>query len=200
VDIDMDVQRDAASAFGPASLTTGALLPYEGRTLLKRPEGLPAGGLDARADGWVTPDVPVLVRGQVRILPLAWSGTEVPTEAIDAFASQMQAAGMHWAGNWRMLSLTEDRTDSIGSYVAALRASGATRVDCWTYTETVGIALVWGDDDGSTSLAWHIVPVSWVSEPRVGKPVKQRIDIRWSWDEVVALRTAAFDAEAPGDR
>ena len=196
----MDVQRDAASAFGPASLTTGALLPYEGRALLKRPDGLPAAALDARADGWITPDVPVLVRDQVRILPLARTGAEVPAEAVDAFASQMQAAGLHWAGNWRMLSLTDSRRDSIGSYATALRAAGATRVDCWTYTETVGLALVWADDDDATSLAWHIVPVGWVSEPRVGKPVKKPIDVRWSWTEVVSLRTATFGAEAPGDR
>lgn len=90
-----------------------------------------------------------------------------------------------------MLSLTDDRADSIGSYSAALRAAGATRVDCWTYSKTVGIALVWAgaEDEGTMSLALHIVPANWVSKPRVTAPVRG-IDIRWSWANVIALRAA----------
>ncbi|WP_235036114.1 hypothetical protein [Arthrobacter sp. 18067] len=107
---------------------------------------------------------------------------------IAAFASKMQSAGMYWAGPWRVLDLEGRRADSTGSYTAALRSAGATHVDCWTYSETVGLALVWVDDEDAAtmSLALHVVPVSWVSEPRA-KGWVQGIDVQWSWADVVAL-------------
>lgn len=202
----MDLHRDAAFAFGPASLRTGGLLPYEGRAFIQRDTGLPPAVFDAERDGWLSADNPILVRGLVRILPLAWQG--VPSSEYNAhaeagqiakLASSMQSTGMHWAGNWRVLELEERREDSIGSYTAALRAAGATRADCWTYSETVGIALVWAgfEDEGTMSLALHVVPASWVSERRVTKPVRG-IDVRWSWSEVIDLYTTRIDAEAPG--
>ena len=132
----MDLHRDAASAFGPASLTQGALLPFEGRTLMTDAGGLPPAALDAQGDGWLSPQNPLLVRGPATILPLAWrgdpQGSGVDPREIAAFASQMQNAGMYWAGNWRVLSLMDQRADSIGSYTSALRDAGATSVDCWT--------------------------------------------------------------------
>ncbi|WP_200872919.1 hypothetical protein [Microbacterium sp. CH12i] len=186
----MDLERDAPAAFGPASLTAGSLLPFEGRTLMQGPEGLPSAVLDAEQDGWVSPNNPILVRGLAKILPLAWwgDGSGVKPEEIAAFASQMQAAGMQWAGNWRVLDITERRDDSIGSYSGALRAAGATLVDCWTYSQTIGVALVWAGaaDDATRSLALHVVPVGWVSERLAKKPLKG-IDVRWSWAEVVTL-------------
>lgn len=189
----MDLHRDEESAFGPASLTAGGMLPFEGRTLMTRADGLPSGALDAQQDGWLSPDNPMLVRGQAAILPLAWrgdprTGRNVTPGEIATFASKMQSAGMYWAGPWRVLDLEERRTDSIGSYGTALRSAGVTHVDCWTYSETVGLALVWaGDiDAGTMSLALHIVPVSWVSEPRAKGRV-QGVDVQWSWADVIAL-------------
>ena len=207
LDLDMDLARDEASSFGPDSVSAGALLPYEGRTLIVRSDRLPSAALDVEEDGWLGPSTPVLVRGLARILPLAWRGAPqaghgsgVSPEEIAAFASQMQGAGLHWAGNWRVLDLADSRGDSIGSYSAALRAGCATHVDCWTYSETIGLALVWAgaEDEGTMSLALHVVPVSWVSEPRVKNAV-HGIDVRWSWAEVVALyaaRTGTEHAEA----
>lgn len=198
MDIARDLRRNAAVVFGPASAREGAILPFEGRSLMMRPEGLPQAALDATEDGLLAPDNPILVRGSAKILPLAWQGDArdgtdpgVAPEEIAAFASQMQAAGLHWAGNWRVLDLEERRDDSIGSYAAALRVAGATRTDCWTYSETVGVSLVWAgaSDAGTESLALHVVPVSWVSEPRVRKPVRG-IDLRWSWTDVIALSSA----------
>jgi len=203
---DMDVTRDDASAFGPASLAEGALLPYEGRTLMTRPDGLPAGALEAAEDGWLSPSNPILVRGEARILPLAWRGGEgaghgagVTPEEISAFASQMQAAGMHWAGNWRVLDLAADRSDSIGSYTEALRSAGATRADCWTYSDRTGIALVWSgaEEEAPVSLALHVVPSAWVSEPRATKAVRG-IDLRWSWADVVRLYSERSHASTTG--
>ena len=199
----MDLGRDEASAFGPDSVAAGTILPYEGRSLIVRIDRLPSAALDVDEDGWLGPNTPVLVRGLARILPLAWRGepqaghgSGVSPEEIAAFASQMQAAGLHWAGNWRVLDLADPRGDSIGSYAAALRAGGATHVDCWTYSETIGLALVWAGavDEGTMSLALHVAPVSWVSERRV-KNADRGIDVRWSWAEVVALFAARTGTE-----
>lgn len=192
----MDLHRDEEAAFGPASLSAGGMLPFEGRTLMLGPDGLPPGVLEAERDGWISPNNPILVRGLVKILPLAWLGDPrsgynpaVSSTEIAAFASRVQSAGMYWAGPWRVLDLDTRSSDSIGSYTAALRSAGATHVDCWTYSESVGLALAWaGDEDaGTMSLALHVVPVSWVSEPRVTKPVPG-VDVRWSWADVIALR------------
>lgn len=191
---DTDLWRGRSEAFGPASAVGGAVLPYEGRSALQSPDGLPAAVFGADVDGWATSSTPVLVRGLAKILPLAWAGDPtasvrtVETAEIAALAEQMLAAGMHWAGNWRVLELEERRRDSIGSYADALRRAGATRVDCWTYSHEVGLSLVWAGraDAGTASLALHVVPASWVSEPRAGKPVKN-IDVRWSWHDVVGL-------------
>jgi hypothetical protein len=200
VDFDMDLHRDAASAFGPASLTEGGMLPFPGRSLLTSADGLPPAAFDAQGDGWISPHNPLLVRGDATILPLAWrggaQGTGVDPTEIAAFASQMQNAGMYWAGNWRVLALDQKRTDSIGSYTSALCTAGATHVDCWTYSEAVGLALVWAgaEEEGTLSLALHIVPVSWVSEPRVAKPVSG-IDVGWTWADVIALSGSRPSAE-----
>ena len=198
MDIDRDVHRDAASAFGASSVTTGALLPFEGRAQLLSQDGPPRAALEAGTDAVVPPALPVLVRGAARILPLAWlghphgeGGSGVTSEEIAALATRVQDAGMYWAGPWRVLPLTEKRSDSVGSYSAALRESGATEVDCWTYSESTGLALVRAGevDDGTRSLALHVVPAGWLSDARAGRPVRG-IELRWSWSDVVALYAA----------
>ncbi|MFJ6538543.1 hypothetical protein ACIQH5_20130 [Paenarthrobacter sp. NPDC091711] len=191
----MDLHRDGESSFGPESLSAGAMLPFEGRTLMLGPDGLPAGVLEAERDGWISPNNPLLVRGFVKILPLAWRGDPrsgynpaASSSEIAAFASRVQSAGMYWAGPWRVLDLDARSSDSIGSYAAALRSAGATHVDCWTYSEAVGLALVWAgsEEAGTMSLALHVVPASWVSEPRVKKAVPG-VDVKWSWTDVIDL-------------
>ncbi|MBO0981422.1 hypothetical protein [Microbacterium sp. SD291] len=199
MNLDLDLSRDEASAFGPSSVSRGAILPYEGRAFLTRGDGLPATAVGAEHDGWLSPCNPVLVRGQAKILPLAWGGdgSGASTAEIAAFASKMQSAGMHWAGNWRVLDeLKEFRGDSIRSYLTALTAAGATRVNSWTYTDAVGLALVWTGDAGAedASLALHIVPSSWVSERHARKSMRG-IDVRWSWSEVVELYASTTGAD-----
>lgn len=190
-DYDFDVHRNAASAFGERSLAAGAILPFEGRTLLAHPDWI-AEAVDAQANGWLSPNNPILVRGEARVLPLGWRGRPdgegVTSQEIATFASRMQDAGMYFAGPWRVLDLAEQRSDSIGSYAAALVASGATNVDCWTTSESVGLALVraGAEDAGTMSLAFHVVPVSWVSERRATQAVGG-IDVRWSWPDVIDL-------------
>ncbi|WP_309066647.1 hypothetical protein [Microbacterium sp.] len=194
----------STAAFGPASLVSGAILPARGRDLMLDCGGLPPGATEASGDGWLAPDVPVLVRGDVRILPLAWRGDPssgynpyAEPGQLKAFASRMQDAGMHRAGPWAVMDLSERRADSIGSYTEALRSSGATKANRWVFPEGVGVALVWAGDEaaGDWSLAVHVVPASWVSERLVAGPV-EGIDVTWSWADVIRLDAARADADA----
>ncbi|MDN3497326.1 hypothetical protein QL996_15410 [Planococcus sp. APC 4015] len=183
-------------AFGPDSPVGGALLPREGRDALIRSLGMPPGLLEATVDGWLTPEIPILVRGSVRILPVAWWGARDrgdnphahPVE-IDAVARQLQDMGMYAAGPWKAIDLSASADDSLGSYAAALRAAGATRADRFVYVQHhLGLVVVRAGDerDGTRSLAVHIVPEAWVFLPAAGGPVAD-IDVRWSWVDVVDL-------------
>lgn len=208
---------DPIPAFAAGAPATGAILPQEGRAALTGAGGPPPAVFDAAGDGWAEADVPVLVRGEgrarARIVPLAWSGEsgggyspEADPPSLEAFWSRMQAAGLYWAGSWRTLEELAEREDSdpagpgrgsIASYVAALRAAGASRANVWKYSETTGLALVRVDGEAgqTTSLALHIVPASWVSGPPIGIAKRRArdwaavegIDLRWTWSEVVAL-------------
>lgn len=199
MDLDRDIRRDADSSFAPETVAAGALLPYEGRARLLRPDGLRDEALAAQHDGWLSPDNPVLVRGEARILPLAWrgdpsrDGSSASPEEIAAFASQITDLGVYLTGGWRSLDeLEQHNGDSLASYAEALRTAGATAARVWTLSETLGMALIWAgsDDAGDASLALHLVPASWVSERYGGSKPVAGIDVRWTWADVVALADA----------
>lgn len=186
----------ATTAFGADSIALGALLPAEGRDAIIRSFGLPPDVLDATGDGWVAPEIPILVRGGVRILPLAWWGAPdrgynpyaEPAE-ITKFARRVLDSCMYAAGPWRQLDLSSDPSDSMGSYAAALRASGATQADRFVYVQDhLGVVVVRAgeEDAGTRSLAVHVVPESWVFEQAAHGPV-DGIDVRWSWADVIEL-------------
>jgi hypothetical protein len=190
---------EVTAAFGPDSIGRRALLPFAGRDVVIRSFGfgLPPGVKDATGDGWLTPEVPVLVRGELRIIPLAWWGANdrgdnpdaAPGEIFD-FATRVVNAGMYANGPWRQIDLFAEPADSLGSYAAALRASGVSRADRFvSVPDRVGLAVVWAGDQtaGFRSLAVHVVPENWVFPPVAGAPV-DGIDARWSWADVVALR------------
>lgn len=191
---------EVTAAFGPDSIGRGALIPFVGRDLVLRSFGLPPGVKDATGDGWLTPEIPVLVRGELRIIPLAWWGANDRGDNPDAapgeiarFANRVLDAGMYANGPWRQIDLSAEPADSLGSYAAALRASGASRADRFvSVPDRLGLAVVWAGDQaaGSRSLAVHVVPPSWVFERDAGGPV-DGIDARWSWADVVALHGSA---------
>ncbi|GAA1852501.1 hypothetical protein GCM10009796_13190 [Microbacterium koreense] len=176
------------------------MLARDGRALLTRNLLLPPGILDANEDGWLTPDVPILVRGQLRIIPVAWFGAaergynaSAEPRDIERFASDLLDAGMYSAGPWRAIDLTARSDDSLGSYASALRAAGATKADRFVYVQDgVGVVVVWAGDEqaGTRSLSLHVVPESWVFEPAAGEAVSN-IDAVWNWSEVVDLAVAA---------
>lgn len=189
--------RDAR-AFGTSALEQGALLPADARDLIVRSQAVPPGATDAAGDGWLATNVPVLVRGQARIIPLAWWGAAdhgynpyAEPAQITSFASHVQGAALHRAGPWSEMDLSADSDDSIGSYRAALRDAGATRADCWAYSDSLGVALVWAgsEAEGTRSLGLHLVPAGWVLSRLVGDPVDD-VDVGWSWADVIALAGA----------
>lgn len=186
----------AAVVFGPESLTRGALLPRAARDLVVSSFALPPGVLDATADGWLSPEIPVLVREPARILPLAWWGApgrghdpDAEPSAIARFARRLLDACMYASGPWRSIDLSSGPSDSTGSYAAALRASGVTQADRFVDVRRhLGVVVVRAGDEvaGTRSLAVHVVPESWVFEPAARGPVAG-IDVRWSWADVVEL-------------
>lgn len=185
------------AAFGPDSVEKGALLPPAAREVILRSFGFPPGVREATADGWVTPEIPVLVRGSLKILPLARWGADgrrynpyAEAGEIDAFARRVLDAGMYANGPWQQIDLSARPADSVGSYAAALRSAGASRADGFIVVpDRLGLAVVWAGEAsaGSRSLAVHVVPEGWVSARAAGAPVAG-IDARWSWADVVALR------------
>jgi hypothetical protein len=196
MNFETDYVRTANSAFGPASLRDGALLPWQGRVALQAYDGLQQEALEEQEDGWVTPFNPVLVRGAARILPLAWRGdvasghgTAVVSGEIDELVSQMRDAGLYWGGNWSDLDwLQEAKKNSVASYVSALLDAGATRGNFWGLRGDIALGLIWAGEEaeGTMSLALHVVPTSWAVRRYAEKPVAG-IDLRWSWAEVIEL-------------
>lgn len=196
MNFETDYVRTANSAFGPASLLEGGLLPWQGRNALQAYDGLNRKAFEATSDGWLTPYTPVLVRGEARILPLAWRGdvasghgAAVVSAEIEELASQMTISGLYWGGNWSDLDyLREAQKNSVASYVSALLDAGTTRGNFWGLRGDIALGLIWAGDEteGTMSLALHVVPTSWAIQRHAEKPVAG-IDLRWSWADVIEL-------------
>lgn len=150
--------------------------------------------VDAIVEG-AQPDAEVSVarRGAASILPLAIQSepgsARTPAEERRRMSDAATALGgalEHREGRGIPIDLEARTDDSRGSYLAALRAVGATAATWWQYGATHGAVLVWtGDEHEHTlTLALHIVPVSWVSERRAEATVDS-IDVRWSAADAV---------------
>lgn len=196
MNFETDYVRTANSAFGPASLRDGALRPWQGRDALRSNDGLQQKAIDATSDGWLTPYNPVLVRGEARILPLAWRGdvasgrgTAVVSGEIDELVSQMRDSGLYWGGNWSDLDwLQEAKKNSVASYVSALLDAGVTRGNFWGLRGGIALGLIWAGEEteGTMSLALHVVPTSLAIRRHAEKPIAG-IDLRWSWADAIEL-------------
>lgn len=119
-----------------------------------------------------------------------------------ALASKVQSLGVYLGRVLQPLDeLMQHRGDSVGSYASALQEAGATHGNYWAIAGVegglMGLTLVWAGDEeeGTLSLACHLVPVSWVSERFVKKEVRG-IDVRWSWADVIELDRARIGADA----
>lgn len=168
-----------------AATRQSTILPEEARRALVSAYAAPAAAVEATDDGLIEGAVPVLVRGDARIVPLAeWHSAGTPAGAEELWHS-LSAACLYRAGNWSLLDLDA----AIGDYTAALRAVGATRVRYWIYQGGVGVALVRAGDESTeatASLALHLVPDGWVFHRSPG-PSQDVPDLRWSWGDVDAL-------------
>lgn len=192
----------ATDPFGADAPRIGAILPTEGRDVIIGSHVFPPGVMEASADGWLAPGVPVLVRGEARILPLAWHGAPgtynpyADASQIKSFALHVQGAAVHRAGPWSQMELSAT-SGSIGSYAGALRVAAATRVDCWLYSDETAVVMVWAgvEAEGTASLAVHVVPAAWVSE-RLNAESVEGVDVRWDWTDVVALREGTTNAHS----
>jgi len=217
-------------AFAPETVQSGAVLPEDAiLRLLWLGDGWEdtspfSAALALEGDGWAVAGIPVLVRGNARIIPLAWwgdpkhGGSGVPSAdpaRIEDFALRVQDAGVQLAGSWHTLPDLEGRAngnDSVGSYAGALRSAGVLGVNAWRVSDTTGLVLARAGsvEAGTASLALHLVPVSWVAELPV--PVSRRqarawrpvtgLDLSWSWTDVVALaasRTSTASDESRAD-
>lgn len=166
------------------------ILPTGAQSSLVGAQALPDGILDVSEDGILAGGIPVLVRGQIRIVPLAtWTSPEPSPHAQDLWRA-LTAACVNRAGNWSLLDLDAERDDAIGAYAEALRAVAASRVRYWIYSGKVAVALVRADGDGtsaSSSLALHVVPEGWLFHRAPTAAPPHAIDVRWSWQDVVGL-------------
>ncbi|MCK6081677.1 hypothetical protein KZX37_07330 [Microbacterium sp. EYE_5] len=165
------------------------IVPELARRTLVRAQGVPDGLLDATHDSSLAGGVPVLVRGEARIVPLAqWSSGDVPADVDDLWHA-VSAACLHRAGTWSLLDLDAERDDAIGSYTSALRRVGASRVRYWIYVGQAGVALVRAGGrtpDAPATLALHVVPEGWLFHRAPGER-NDAPDLGWSLRDVVAL-------------
>jgi len=162
--------------------------------------------IQAVLDGGVPrADIPLIVRGAARIIPLmvqpdprlsgrdAWEDRH-RVEVLDGEVGQ--ACEFHFGRQATPppFDLSSRGQDGIGSYAAALRDAGATRA-VWWVSDAHGIVLVQTGDElrGDLTLAVHVVPVGWVWDVKRSRAA-EHVDLRWSRaDAVTAAGTSRDD-------
>lgn len=136
----------------------------------------------------VDAEIPMIERGVVSILPLGIQADSTsersPAEErrrMADVAAAVRDALENREGPGIAIDLEESTPDSRGSYLAALRAGGATAATWWEYRGAHAAVLVWSGDEQTRTLtlALHVVPVAWVSGRRASGAVDD-IDVRWS--------------------
>ncbi|MFT4262160.1 MAG: hypothetical protein QM572_02150 [Nocardioides sp.] len=166
-----------------------------------------AQALTALEDGRVD-DLPTLVRGEVRIIPLGWLAasegddarprfTALWTEARDAFTAR--------AGWGRSVQLDGEAPGPSG-YAGSLAESGAYRADWWglgRVPEESAVVLVCAlDPEGSRSVCLQVVPIDWLrwrpASKRKRPTTVPETDLRWTWADVVRLYESREDTTDQG--
>lgn len=184
--LDQSVASDALSAGGAEAGATCWRVPASTGDVLAAMD-------DVLADRPHPTGVPVLRRGEARIIPLAVQtdpsagGRDAQEERrrMSALAAEIGAALEYRAGRGVSFDLTYRGVDSVAAYAAALREASGHEADTWDFGLDTGAALVWTGEEslGTLTLALHIVPASWVNERRAGIPV-YGIDVRWSITDI----------------
>lgn len=190
------------TALAPASLREGAVVSFDGDTLVttgaaiveaierKLREGAHGapGVSDRLIDG-----VPLLVRDRVWIVPLssvpAATTLVVAGEPLSMRASELaQSVGAECSyghGQPIGIDLVQNRP-----YVRALAATDARSALWWEMSDRALVLVRYRDvgERPSERAAIQVVPTGWVSTRRP-TPAKKvpRLDLAWSWSDVVAL-------------
>ena len=197
---------DLPSALAPSSLREGAVVSFDDDTLVVT-GGTIVDAIEKRLraertarpprpapSGTLLEGVPVLNRGESWIVPISF----VPFAAADrsiAGESLRERAGelarsvtsACWFGHGEPIAV--DLEESDRAYAAELRRTGARAASWWDDDGTALVLVSYeaAGDESATRAAVHVVPTGWVSTRRPTPPKKMpRIDLDWSWDDVVA--------------
>lgn len=142
--------------------------------------------VDALLTGAAIDSLPLVTRGDARIVPLAaqlGTPTGDPREQrhrMRLLADGIDGACEYRAGRGIRIDLARTGDDEVAAYTAALREANTTEATWWEIDQAHGVTLVWTGDEnrGDLTLALHVVPISWVSERRT-RPAARWIDVRW---------------------
>lgn len=172
----------------PTEVRSGWRIPADAEQVLRRVDAIVANESSAG-------DLPVIVRGGARIVPLAMqadptSSGRDPRE--ERHRMQVLAAGIRNACDQRggtsiRFDLEQVGDGPVAAYAAALRAAGAAQADWWVFDSAHGAALVQtgSADDGDLALALHLVPADWVHQRRAEPATAtDEVDLRWTWADL----------------
>ncbi|MEJ1089071.1 hypothetical protein WDU99_12180 [Microbacterium sp. Mu-80] len=174
----------------PTEARSGWRIPADAEQVLRSVDAIVA---NESANG----DVPVIVRGGARIVPLAMqadpttSGLDPREERhrMELLAASIRDACDQRGGQSIRFDLEQVGDGTVAAYAAALRAAGAAQAHWWVFDSAHGAALVrtGSADDGDLALALHLVPPGWVYRRRSqSAPATGEIDVRWTWSDLVA--------------
>lgn len=206
------------TAFSRDSIRTGAVVSFSGDTFVVSGAQIiseiesqfsdPASWPELR-DRWLMKGVPILSRGDAWVVALTWEPPLPDADATerrelsarsDELWMAVRSVCSHRYGNQIGVDLSA-RTGRATGYAAALLRTGARRADWWASGQSAVVLVVYGDSlpAPKSATALHVVPIGWVSERRPTRKLP-RIDVEWSWVDVVALYAASTRAETSETR
>ncbi len=127
--------------------------------------------------------LPVLIRDEARIVPLAWRPPEAASEVFPATANEIwtavRSACEHRHGSGLSVGLEQDPPRN--AYIRELARTGVRRADWWASEQSALVLVVHGEPVPAplTASALHLVPLGWVSDRRPARRVPPT-DLAWS--------------------
>lgn len=196
------IADDDSARFGAVLATDAEPIVSDIEFMLRAP-----GRSGPARTGAVAGGVPILDRGEVVIIPLAWApdlaagaaGMAGPTErqaqlqrSINALASSVDSSFGHRNPFSRGIALPP-RDDEPNRYADALVAAGARRADWWWFGDHAVVLVVQGRPIPApiSHLSLHIVRASTETPLDVAPVIDGDVDLSWSWSDVVAAATSS---------
>ncbi len=195
--------RGIRSAWAPASLHDGAVVSFDGDTLIATGgaivEAIENRVRDARATRPLPPTlldgaVRLLERGEAWIAPLSFvpfaagdrlvAGERLATRAAELARGVVSAC---WFAHGDPVEIDVEATGSDRPYADELARTGARSASWWDVDGTALVLVHYRDGGRTERSAVHLVPVGWVSTTRPTPRKKlPRMDLDWSWGDVVS--------------